>query len=86
MKKLQVKLSDGRLMPLEDLVRDYTNRQHVGKWFRIDRNVIDKNRDEIYKKCIEIGPEGEKLWKRFEESNEIANYNCVPYAFRKVLT
>ena len=104
---LHVKLSDGRLMPLEDLVRDYerflkesskkeviveskaekakaekeiTEKLKVGKWFRIDRNVIDEHRDEIRKKCIEIGPEGEKLWKRFEKSNEIANQNPDQYS------
>ena len=103
---LHVKLSDGRLMPLEDLVRDYerllkesskkeviaeskaenakdekeiTEKLEVGKWFRIDRNVIDKNREQIHQKCIEIGPEGEKLWKRFEKSNEIANQNPDQY-------
>ena len=103
---LHVKLSDGRLMPLEDLVRDYerflkesskkeviveskaekakakkaiTNRQYVGKWFRIDRNVIDEHRDEIRQKCIEIGADGEKIWQRFEKSNEIANQNPDQY-------
>ena len=99
---LHVKLSDGRLMLLEDLVRDYERlleesskkevraenakaekeiieKLEVGKWFRIDRNVIDEHRDEIRKNCIEIGPEGEKLWKRFEESNEIANQNPEQY-------
>ncbi len=104
--KLQVKLSDGRLMPLEDLVRDYerlleesskkeviaevkaekakvkktiTEKLKVGKWFRIDRNVIDEHRDEIRQKCIEIGADGEKLWERFEKSNEIANQNPDQY-------
>ena len=103
---LHVKLSDGRLMPLEDLVRDYerllresskkeviaevkaekakaekkiTEKLKVGKWFRIDRNVIDEHRDEIHQKCIEIGADGEKLWKTFEESNEIANQNPDQY-------
>lgn len=104
---LHVKLSDGRLMPLEDLVRDYerlleesskkeviaevkaekakvkkaiTEKLKVGKWFRIDRNVIDEHKDEIRQKCIEIGDDGEKLWKRFEKSNEIANQNPDQYS------
>ena len=88
-----VKLSDGRLMPLEGLVRDYerlleespkkeviadakaknaktekkiTEKLEVGKWFRIDRNVIEENKDEIFRKCIEIGVDGEGLWETFK--------------------
>lgn len=51
----------------------------VGKWFRIDRNVIDENRDEIYRKCIEEGTVGEELWKRFEVANKIADENPDQY-------
>lgn len=50
-----------------------TKKLRVGEWFRIDRNVIDENRDEIYRKCIEEGTAGKKLWVRFEKSNKIAN-------------
>ncbi len=98
---VDVELSDGRRMSLEDLVRDYerllknetskkenfkkevipkvkddkviTKKLRVGEWFRIDRNVIDENRNEIYRKCIEEGTAGKKLWVRFEKSNKIAN-------------
>lgn len=52
----------------------------VGEWFRIDRNVIDKNRDEIYRKCIEEGTVGKKLWERFEKSNKIADENPDQYS------
>lgn len=51
----------------------------VGEWFRIDRNVIDENRDEIYLKCMKEGDEGKKLWKRFEKSNKIAYENLNQY-------
>lgn len=89
--ELHVELSDGRIMLLGDLVRDYerllkeknsqdepskeviTSRLKVGEWFRIDRDVIDENRDKIYRKCIEEGTVGKKLWKRFEKSNKIAD-------------
>lgn len=100
--ELYVELSDGRMIPLEDLVRDYERllneesskkiatsepkadsqavpKLKVGEWFRIDRNVIDENRDEIYRKCIEEGTVGEKLWKRFEASNKIADENPDQY-------
>ena len=96
--ELHVELSNGRMMPLEDLVRDYerllkeeyskkdepskkviTSQLKVGEWFHIDRNVIDENRDEIYRKCIEEGTDGKKLWKRFEKSNKIADENPDQY-------
>lgn len=96
--ELHVELSNGRMMPLEDLVRDYerllkeeyskkdepskkviTSQLKVGEWFHIDRNVIDENRDEIYRKCIEEGTDGKKLWKRFEKSNKIADGNPDQY-------
>lgn len=56
-----------------------TKELKVGEWFRIDRNVIDENRDEIYRKCIEVGIDGERLWKRFESSNEIASLSPRRY-------
>lgn len=100
--ELHVQLSDGRMMPLEDLVMDYerllnevaskkevisevkddkkvAKELKVGEWFRIDRNVIDKNRDEIYRKCIEEGTAGKKLWERFEKSNKIVDENPDQY-------
>ena len=99
---MQVQLSDGRFMPLEDLVRDYerllkeefsertitsetkeekviASKLKVGEWFRIDREVIDKNKDEIRRKCNEAGAEGEKLWERFAKYNEIADKNPDQY-------
>lgn len=51
----------------------------VGEWFRIDRNVINENRDEIYRRSIEEGTAGKKFWKRFEESNKIADENPDQY-------
>lgn len=100
--KRRVKLSDGRMVPLEDLIKSYerlfrdyeglfrdyegllkatatTKELKVGEWFRIDRNVIDNNRDEIYRKCMEEGTKGQKLWERFEESNKIAEKNTFQY-------
>ena len=100
--KLQVQLSDGRMMPLEDLVRDYerllkgeslkkafisepkdekaiTKELNVGEWFRIDRDIIVKNKEEIRRKCSEVGAEGKELWERFEKSNKIADENPDQY-------
>lgn len=51
----------------------------VGEWFRIDRNVIDKNKHIIYRKCIEAGTAGKRLWWRLEDSNRIANQNPNQY-------
>lgn len=100
--KLQVQLSDGRMMPLEDLVRDYerllkgeslkkafisepkdekaiTKELKVGVWFRIDRDIIVKNKEEIRRKCNDAGTEGKKLWERFEDSNKVADENPDQY-------
>lgn len=100
--ELHIQLSDGRMMTLEDLVRDYerllneealkkvatsepkddkstVSKLKVGEWFRIDREVIDKSKEEIRRKCNEAGTEGEKLWERFEESNKIADKNPDQY-------
>lgn len=99
---IHVQLSDGRMMPLEDLVRDYerllkeeslkkditsepnedkpiTSELKVGEWFRIDREVINKNKEEICRKCDEAGEKGKELWERFEESNKIADENTNRY-------
>lgn len=95
--ELHVELSDGRIMLLEDLVRDYerllkekhsqdehskeviTSQLKVGEWFRIDREVINKSKEEIHRKCNEAGTEGKELWNRFKKSNKIANENPDQY-------
>lgn len=96
--ELYVQLSDGRMMLLEDIVRDYerrlkeehskkdepsqkaiTSQLKVGKWFRIDRDVIAKNREKIRRVCNEAGDVGKAYWKRFEESNKIADENPDQY-------
>ena len=100
--ELQVQLSDGRLMPLEDLIEDYerllneeslkkvttsepkadsqaVSKLKVGEWFRIDREVIDKSKEEIRLKCNEAGDEGKAYWRRFEASNKIADENLNQY-------
>ena len=93
-----VQLSDGRMMLLEDLVRDYerllkeehlkkdepskktiTSKLKVGEWFRIDRDVIAKNREKIRRVCNKAGDVGKVYWKRFEESNKIADENPDQY-------
>lgn len=96
--ELYVQLSDGRMMLLEDIVRDYERllkKEHskkdepskkaitfqlkVGEWFRIDRDVIAKNREKIRRVCNKAGDVGKAYWKRFEESNKIANENPDQY-------
>ena len=100
--ELHVELSDGRMMPLEDLVRDYerllneeslkkvttsepkadsqaVSKLKVGEWFRIDRDVIARNREKIRCKCNEAGTGGKAIWKRFEKSNKIADENPDQY-------
>lgn len=100
--ELHVQLSDGRMMLLEDLVRDYerllkedtskktiisepkddkaiTKELKVGEWFRIDRDVIARNREKIRCVCNEAGDVGKAYWKRFEESNKIADENPDQY-------
>lgn len=95
---LQVQLSDGRKMSLEDIVRDYERRLKeeyskkdepskkairsqlkVSEWFRIDRDVIAKNREKIRRVCNKAGDVGKAYWKRFEESNKIADENPNQY-------
>ena len=95
--ELHVELSDGRIMLLEDLVRDYerllkeehsqdeptkeviTSQLKVGEWFRIDREVINKSKEEIRRNCNEAGTHGKELWNRFKKSNKIANENPDQY-------
>ncbi len=95
--ELHVQLSDGRIMPLEDLVKDYERllkekaiiseptdnkaitKLKVGEWFRIDREVINKNKEEIRRKCNEAEDVGKNCWKRFAKSNKIANENPEQY-------
>lgn len=45
----------------------------VGEWFLINREVIAKNREKIRQVCNEAGDVGKAYWKRFEESNKIAD-------------
>lgn len=85
--ELQVQLSDGRMMPLEDIVKFYesflkeveTQDQKVGKWFHIDREIIDKNKDEIWRQCYEEGPRGIALAKCFKAVNKIADEHPEQY-------
>lgn len=90
-KQLQIQLSNGRRMSLENLVKDYerllnektsekaitlktiTSKLKVDEWFRIDRDVIDENKEEIRRKCNEAGAKGKALWERFEKSNKITD-------------
>lgn len=96
--ELYVQLSDGRMMLLEDIVRDYerrlkeehskkdepskkaiTSQLKVGEWFRIDIDVIAKNREKIRRVCNKAGDVRKAYWKRFEESNKIADENPDQY-------
>ena len=60
--------------------KEVTKELKVGEWFRIDREVIKKSKEEIRRKCNEAGNEGERYWKRFEKSNEIADENPEQYS------
>jgi len=66
--------------------------QRVGELFLIDREVIEKNRSKIRNECQGAGAIGRLYWKRFEQSNRIANekskyttkiktyvFRCYPY-------
>ena len=82
-KEMQVQLSDGRMISLEEVLEDYERllmekepiaKLEVGKWFFYDRDVIDKNREKILNVCGEKKDrEGRLYWERFEESNKIAD-------------
>lgn len=69
--ELNVELSDVRIKGNKSTV----SKLKVGEWFRIDREVIDKSKEEIHRKCNMAGTEGRKLWKRFKKSNKIADKN-----------
>lgn len=56
-----------------------TQELKVGEWFRIDREIIAKNREEIRRKCKEVGNVGEEYLERFEKSNKIADKNPDQY-------
>lgn len=59
--------------------KSITSKLNVGEWFRIDREVIEKNAKEICRKCNDAGRVGKKLWKRFKKSNEIADDDLNQY-------
>lgn len=100
---INVELSDGRMISLEDLVSEYEEllngesskkiaisepkadsqavpKLEVGKWFRIDRNIIAENRDKIYRQCMKEGKLGKKMWQCMESANKIADRepDCYP--------
>ncbi len=100
-KGMQVQLSDGRLKPLKDLIKDYerllkkempkeensknliTAKLEVGKWFLINRDVIEKNQEKIRRVCGEERDSKGRLYReRFGESNEIANAEPERYPRR----
>lgn len=70
-----------RFLKEEHSKKAITSQLKVGEWFRINREMINKSKEEIHRKCNEVGSEGEKLWKRFEESNKIANENPDQYPY-----
>ncbi len=74
-----VQLYDGRKMLLENIVNPSASRLKIGEWFRIDRDVIAKNREKIRRVCNEAGDVGAGYWERFEESNKIADENPDQY-------
>lgn len=94
-RELYIRFSDGRIMALESLLENYErllnttpepksdkstiSKLRVGKWFRIDREIIEKSKEEIRRKCNQVGAKGGKLWKRFEEMNKIADKNPDQY-------
>ena len=75
MKKLQKKVTTSE--PKDD--KSTVSKLKVGEWFRIDREVIDKSKEEIRLKCNEAGDEGKAYWRRFEASNKIADENLNQY-------
>ncbi len=90
--ELYVQLPDSRMMNLQRILEEYwrllkgksskeaiTSELKVGKWFFIDRKILDKCQEEIKSKCYVIGTEGKELWKRFENSNKIADANPDQY-------
>lgn len=63
----------------EPLKESITSKLKVGEWFRIDRDVIAKNREKIHRKCNGAGIKGKRLWEGFEKSNKIADENPDQY-------
>lgn len=73
----------------EPLKESITSKLKVGEWFRIDREVIEKNQERI--RCLydeevytgrtywKIFQEGKTYWERFQESNKIADENPDQY-------
>lgn len=88
--KLHVKLSDGRAIPLEELVSEYERllkkvwwyesgtKLKVGQDFRIDRRIIEKEKEKIRSECSKVGDVGKELWDKFEEANAIADKEYRP--------
>ena len=64
---------------LNVFVKKSAEELKVGEWFRIDRDVIARNREKICRVCNEAGDVGKAYWKRFEESNKIADENPDQY-------
>lgn len=54
-------------------------RLEVDKWFLINRDVIDKNQENIKRQCYEVGDKGIELYERFDMSNQIADANPDQY-------
>ena len=80
-KGLNVQLSNGRVISLEDLILDYERFSEqvslkVGEWFHIDREIINKNRNKIQSECNKFG---KNIWKRFEWANQEANQHPDQY-------
>ncbi len=63
------KTSKGLIMP----------RLEVDKWFLINRDVIDKNKEDIKRQCYDFGYKGIEIYIRFEISNKIADKNPDQY-------
>lgn len=58
---------------------EHSKNLNVGKWFRIERELIAQKREKIYRTCNEAGDVGKAYWERFEESNKIADENPDQY-------
>lgn len=77
--KLSIQLSNGRTIPLEELVSDYERflkqlRIEPGSWFRIDREIINKCKEKIRNECHD-----DWMLERFEWANEVANQKPDKY-------
>lgn len=78
-KKTSKKKSSKKVISESKNDKTMTQELKVGEWFRIDREVIVKNEEEIRRKCNEAGTKGKELWERFEKSNKIADENHDQY-------